>query len=97
MSDIPEEAVRAAREEVRRRYGPMYVEIAECGARAAAPLIAVQVRRETAAELDRLRKKVAELGEDSAFLNALQTAGVDNWDGYSYACEIARGEADADA
>lgn len=26
--------------------------------------------------------------EDSRFLESLQSAGVDNWQGYSYACEI---------
>ena len=29
--------------------------------------------------------------EDTRFLNALQTAGVDNWDGYDYALEILEG------
>ena len=31
-------------------------------------------------EIDRLQS-------DSDFLNALRNAGVDNWEGYSYACE----------
>lgn len=32
---------------------------------------------------------------DQAFLSALQAAGVDNWEGYEYACRIMDGE-DAD-
>ena len=28
-----------------------------------------------------------QLLKDSDFLNCLQRAGVDNWDGYDYACE----------
>ncbi|MFI6496876.1 hypothetical protein [Nonomuraea typhae] len=46
MPDIPEEAVKAAREEVRRRYGAAYLEIAECAAKAAAPALTAQVRHE---------------------------------------------------
>lgn len=38
-------------------------------------------------ELDRLRKQVAGLESDSALLNALHTAGVDNWEGYSDAMQ----------
>jgi hypothetical protein len=34
------------------------------------------------------RSEYDELLEDSAFLNALRAAGVDNWDGYDYALEI---------
>jgi hypothetical protein len=35
---------------------------------------------------------VAELEERSNFLYALEAAGVDNWDGYSYAHEIIEAE-----
>lgn len=34
----------------------------------------------------------SQLLEDRDFLYALQQAGVDNWEGYSYACRIAEGE-----
>jgi hypothetical protein len=34
------------------------------------------------------KKEYDQLLEDSEFLEALKQAGVDNWDGYSYACEI---------
>lgn len=33
------------------------------------------------------KKEYNSLIEDSEFLNALRAAGVDNWDGYSYALE----------
>ena len=33
-------------------------------------------------------KEYESLKEDSDFLAALQSAGVDNWDGYSYALEL---------
>lgn len=33
-------------------------------------------------------KEFAELVEDRLFLNALRSAGVDNWEGYSYALEL---------
>lgn len=45
-------------------------------------------RRKLLAEVDRLWTEVEQLQEDSAKLNALEVAGVDNWDGYSYAMEI---------
>ena len=32
------------------------------------------------------RKQYDRLCEDSDFLNCLRNAGVDNWDGYEYAC-----------
>ena len=32
--------------------------------------------------------ELAELREDSKFLDCLRAAGVDNWDGYDYAQEI---------
>ncbi|WP_037805017.1 hypothetical protein [Streptomyces sp. NRRL F-5135] len=38
-----------------------------------------------------LRARVAELEKDAAFLRALEAAGVDNWEGYDDACEIASG------
>lgn len=34
------------------------------------------------------KKEYEELTKDSEFLNALRAAGVDNWEGYSYAIEI---------
>jgi len=33
-------------------------------------------------------KEYEALKEDKRFLNALEAAGVDNWDGYDYALEI---------
>ena len=36
----------------------------------------------------------AEIQEQLDKLNALEAAGVDNWEGYCYAMEILRGEAD---
>lgn len=36
------------------------------------------------------KEEYESLLEDSLFLEALQGAGVDNWEGYSYACEIYR-------
>ena len=32
-------------------------------------------------------REYAELQEDSAFLNCLRNAGVDNWEGYEFALE----------
>lgn len=40
-------------------------------------------------ELEQLRARVAELEEDAATLSALRSAGVDNWDGYAFAMELA--------
>ncbi len=37
-----------------------------------------------------------DLREDAAFLDALRSAGVDNWDGYDYACSLFNGEEDDD-
>ena len=34
------------------------------------------------------KKEYEKLLKDSEFLEALRQAGVDNWDGYSYAFEI---------
>ena len=42
------------------------------------------------AEVERLKARVAELEEDARLLAALNAAGVDNWDGYSYAHELLR-------
>jgi hypothetical protein len=39
------------------------------------------------AEVRRLRAELAALEDDSAFLAALQAAGVDNWEGYDDALE----------
>lgn len=44
---------------------------------------------------DRVEELTAELehnSESAHFLNCLRAAGVDNWDGYDYACEIYRGD-----
>lgn len=35
-----------------------------------------------------------QLKNDSNFLEALDTAGVDNWEGYEIACQIYSGELD---
>lgn len=43
-----------------------------------------------------LEAKVQDLLDDSLFLQALRNAGVDNWDGYSIACQAIRGEDDED-
>lgn len=105
MPDLPEEAVQAAAEALKAiddapdahpTLADFQRHVAEVALEAAAPVLAAHARQDDAllAEVDRLREQVAELQEDAAFLNALQIAGVDNWDGYSYACEIARGEAD---
>lgn len=37
-----------------------------------------------------------QLQDDSAFLYALEAAGVDNWEGYSIAIQILNGELDED-
>jgi hypothetical protein len=39
-------------------------------------------------EIDRLHRLNAELEDDALFLSCLEGAGVDNWDGYSYAIEM---------
>ena len=36
----------------------------------------------------KLIKENDEMSEDSEFLNCLRAAGVDNWSGYSDACEL---------
>jgi hypothetical protein len=51
---------------------------------------AIQAFDKAQAEVERLTARVAEMEEDSTLLEALRTAGVDNWDGYSYAHEILR-------
>lgn len=38
------------------------------------------------------KKEYDSLLDDSLFLDSLRAAGVDNWEGYSYACEIFREE-----
>jgi uncharacterized protein with PhoU and TrkA domain len=43
-----------------------------------------------------LEDKVQELEKDSRKLTALEAAGVDNWEGYSHAMRILRGEEDED-
>lgn len=37
-----------------------------------------------------------QLQNESAFLYALETAGVDNWEGYSIAIQLLNGELDED-
>lgn len=39
------------------------------------------------AEIDQLRETATEMKSDSDLLNALQMAGVDNWEGYDMARE----------
>lgn len=39
-------------------------------------------------EIEDMKKYIDGLEEDSAFLSCLEGAGVDNWDGYSYAQEM---------
>lgn len=39
-------------------------------------------------KLDSVGSRLYELEEDSELLNALRAAGVDNWEGYSYAYEL---------
>lgn len=43
-------------------------------------------------ELAKLRAQVEDLKQDTAKLSALESAGVDNWQGYDYAMAILRGE-----
>lgn len=38
--------------------------------------------------IEELEQILADHEEDVAFLYALETAGVDNWDGYELACKI---------
>ena len=40
------------------------------------------------------KKEYEQLKDESAFLAALRSAGVDNWGGYDYAIRIANGEED---
>jgi hypothetical protein len=42
-------------------------------------------------ELEKLRREVAELKERDAWLSALEAAGVDNWEGWDTAREVAGG------
>lgn len=49
---------------------------------------AVERQRKAEAKLAKLSARVAGLEEDTNKLRALEAAGVDNWDGYSYAMEI---------
>lgn len=42
--------------------------------------------------IEELELILADHDEDVAFLYALRSAGVDNWDGYELACEIHKGE-----
>ena len=47
-----------------------------------------RIAREAIQVVAILREKVDELFEDVQFLNALEAAGVDNWDGYAIAQEM---------
>lgn len=38
--------------------------------------------------IEELEQILADYEEDVEFLDALRSAGVDNWDGYDVACEI---------
>lgn len=42
--------------------------------------------------IEELEQILADYEEDVEFLEALRSAGVDNWDGYDVACEIYKGE-----
>ena len=42
--------------------------------------------------IEELEQILADHEENVAFLYALETAGVDNWDGYELACKIYKGE-----
>ncbi len=42
------------------------------------------------------REYYDDLVDDSMFLNCLRNAGVDNWEGYEYACEEFNSEGDDD-
>lgn len=42
--------------------------------------------------IEELEQILADYEEDVEFLDALRSAGVDNWDGYDVACEIHKGE-----
>lgn len=42
--------------------------------------------------IEELEQILADYEEDVEFLYALETAGVDNWDGYELACKIYKGE-----
>lgn len=46
----------------------------------------------TSEELFELRRYLEDLEDDRDFLYALQAAGVDNWNGYEFACRIYNGE-----
>lgn len=52
-----------------------------------------EARLELVAEVERLRTEVEQLRDDSAKLNALEIAGVDNWEGYGTAMAILAEEA----
>lgn len=42
--------------------------------------------------IEELEQILADHEENVAFLYALETAGVDNWEGYELACKIYKGE-----
>ena len=46
----------------------------------------------TIEECQKIRLYIEELEDDQDFLRALEIAGVDNWNGYEYACRIYNGE-----
>lgn len=53
---------------------------------------------ETIKQLHNLEQQVEqlqqELEQERDYINALEAAGVDNWDGYSYAMSLLNGEED---
>lgn len=52
-------------------------------------LLGPEITRE---EWFELKRYLEDLEEDREFLYALQAAGVDNWNGYEFACRIYNGE-----
>jgi len=42
-------------------------------------------------EFENMKKRIEHLEERDAWLDCLEIAGVDNWEGYSYACDIRDG------
>lgn len=45
-------------------------------------------------EVEKLRKRLAELEERDTWLSALEAAGVDNWEGWDHAVELSNGGAE---
>lgn len=49
-----------------------------------------ELKTRTDPRLTRLLEELAKLRERNLWLTALENAGVDNWDGYDYACDLLR-------